>query len=96
MAGNISRNNDLGIGQGRLIQAATFLCMFFLLAPLAVLVAYSFNASRQVTVWEGFSLKWFAVTLKDAELWFAIRNSLVIAGLNAIVSRMYTARQPLR
>ncbi len=86
MAGNISRNNDLGIGQGRLVQAATFLCMFFLLAPLAVLVAYSFNASRQVTVWEGFSLHWFAQTVRDRELWLAIRNSLIVAGLNALLS----------
>lgn len=86
MAGNLSRSNDLGIGQGKFLKAATLLCMLFLLIPLLVLIVYSFNASRQVTVWEGFSLKWFAVTLKDGELWFAIRNSLVIAGLNAIVS----------
>ena len=86
MAGNLSRSNDLGIGQGKFLKATTVVCMLFLLVPLLVLIAYSFNASRQVTVWGGFSLKWFAETLQDDELWFAIRNSLVIAGLNAIVS----------
>ncbi len=86
MAGNLSRSNDLGIGQGKFLKTITALCMLFLLLPLLVLMAYSFNASRQVTVWEGFSLKWFALTLQDEELWFAIRNSLVIAGLNALVS----------
>ncbi len=86
MAGNLSRSNDLGIGQGRFLKAATALCMFFLLAPLAVLVLYSFNASRQVTVWGGFSVSWFAETMKDRELWLAIRNSLIIAGVNALLS----------
>ncbi len=86
MAGNLSRHNDLGFGQGRILRAATFLCLAFLLAPLAVLVAYAFNSSRQVTVWEGFSLDWFAVTIRDKELWLSIRNSLIVASLNALFS----------
>lgn len=86
MAGNLSRSNDLGIAQGKAFQIATCLCLVFLLAPLVVLIVYAFNDSRQVTVWEGFSLKWFAETVRDRDLWFAIRNSLVIAGLNALVS----------
>ena len=88
MAGNVSRSNDLGVGQGRFLKAATAACLVFLLLPLAVLVVYSFNASRQVTVWEGFSLEWFAVTLRDEELWYAIRNSLVVAGLNSALSTL--------
>jgi putrescine transport system permease protein len=30
----------------------------FLYLPIVVVAAYSFNASRLVTVWGGFSLKW--------------------------------------
>ena len=40
--------------------AITLLCIFVLYAPLAVVTAYSFNASPSITVWEGFSLRWYA------------------------------------
>lgn len=86
MGGNLSRSNDLGIGQGRFFKAATALCMAFLLVPLAVLVVYSFNASKQVTVWGGFSFKWFVATVQDRELWMALRNSFLIASVNALLS----------
>ena len=33
----------------------------FLYLPILLLVIYSFNASRLVTVWGGFSTKWYAV-----------------------------------
>ena len=84
--GHFSRGNDLAIGQGKFLRFATALCMLFLLAPLAVLVVYAFNSSRQVTVWQGLSLRWFAATLRDEELWFAIRNSLVVAGFSSAIS----------
>ncbi len=86
MAGQLSRRNDLGLGQGAFLRYSTGLCLFFLVAPLVVLVVYSFNGSSQVTVWEGFSLKWFAATISDRELWIAIRNSMIVAGLSALIS----------
>lgn len=88
MAGHLSRTNDLGLGQGLVLKLLTGLCLLLLLIPLAVLVIYAFNDSRQVTVWQGFSLKWFAVTLQDRELWFAFRNSLIIGGLNALLATL--------
>ncbi|MFA7520193.1 MAG: putrescine ABC transporter permease PotI, partial [Shewanella sp.] len=33
--------------------------LFFLYAPMLVLVIYSFNDSKLVTVWGGFSPKWY-------------------------------------
>lgn len=86
MSNPLARRNDLGLGQGLLLQFLTALGLVALLAPLVVLVLYAFNDSRQVTVWQGFSLKWFAVTLQDPELWFAFRNSLIIGGLNALMA----------
>lgn len=86
MSGHFARSNDLGLGQGLLLKLLTALCLLLLLAPLAVLVLYAFNDSRQVTVWQGFSLRWFALTLQDRELWFAFRNSLIIGGLNALLA----------
>lgn len=37
----------------------------FLYLPIAILVIYSFNASRLVTVWGGWSLHWYAELLRD-------------------------------
>jgi spermidine/putrescine transport system permease protein len=50
----------------------------FLHAPLFILALFSFNASR-FTVWEGFSLRWYAAALQDRSLAEAALNSLVIA-----------------
>ena len=40
---------------GRLAPAVTLLAYLFLFVPIAVLVAYSFNASRSTVVWSGFA-----------------------------------------
>ncbi|MGQ9633902.1 MAG: ABC transporter permease [Bryobacteraceae bacterium] len=49
----------------------------FLHLPLAVLAAFSFNASR-FTVWEGFSLRWYRAAVSDRQLIEAAGNSLAI------------------
>jgi len=50
----------------------------FLHLPMLVLAAFSFNVSR-FTVWEGFSLRWYASALSDPRLAGATVNSLIIA-----------------
>ncbi len=37
----------------------------FLYLPIVVLVVYSFNASRLVTIWGGWSLVWYRALLHD-------------------------------
>lgn len=54
--------------------------------PLAVTVIYSFNASKISSVWEGFSLKWYAELFRDRELGEALRNSLVLAALSCLAA----------
>jgi putrescine transport system permease protein len=39
--------------------ATVVLGLAFLYAPIVILVVYSFNASRLVTVWGGFSTRWY-------------------------------------
>jgi putrescine transport system permease protein len=56
---------------------------FFLYAPIVSLVIYSFNESRLVTVWGGFSLKWYHALLTDAALQSAVWLSFKIAFLAA-------------
>jgi putrescine transport system permease protein len=55
----------------------------FLYAPIAILVVYSFNASRLVTVWGGWSLRWYAALLEDHAMREAAATSLGIALLSA-------------
>jgi spermidine/putrescine transport system permease protein len=51
----------------------------FLYAPLIVLVLFSFNRARLGARWEGFTLEWYAVALRDQRVLAALRNSVVIA-----------------
>ncbi|MBP7664189.1 MAG: putrescine ABC transporter permease PotI, partial [Shewanella sp.] len=42
--------------------------LFFLYAPMLVLVIYSFNDSKLVTVWGGFSPKWYGELFQDQQI----------------------------
>lgn len=66
--------------------AAVGLGLAFLYAPIVVLVAYSFNASRLVTVWGGFSTRWYAALFRDAQLLDAIWVTLRVGVLSATVA----------
>ena len=55
----------------------------FLYLPIAVLVIYSFNASRLVTVWGGWSLAWYRELLHDDAMLQAAWISLRMAALSA-------------
>src|SRR6185312_2490483 len=55
---------------------AVALGLAFLYLPIAVLVIYSFNASRLVTIWGGWSLRWYGELLRDAPMLDAASVSL--------------------
>jgi putrescine transport system permease protein len=55
----------------------------FLYLPIVALVVYSFNASPRVTVWQGFSTRWYAALLEDQQIIDAALLSLRIAAMNA-------------
>lgn len=57
----------------------------FLHLPLLVLVVFSFNASR-FTVWEGWSMRWYAAAIADSQLAEGLANSMIIAVTAAILS----------
>ncbi len=79
MEGGLSRANDLRIGKGWWLRVLSSLVVLFLLSPLLLLMFFSFNASRNITSWSGFTLDWYAVAFSDRALWIAVRNSLIIA-----------------
>ncbi len=58
----------------------------FLYLPIAVLVTYSFNASRLVTIWGGFSTRWYGVLLEDDKFRAAALTSLEVAVMAASIA----------
>jgi putrescine transport system permease protein len=62
---------------------AIALGLVFLYLPIAILVIYSFNDSRLVTVWGGWSLRWYRGLLADQALIDSALISLAIAVLSA-------------
>lgn len=68
------------------LRPFTALILVFLYAPLIVLVIYSFNANRLVTVWTGFSFNWFRVIAGNDDIRRAAWNSVVIAIVATIAS----------
>ena len=56
----------------------------FIYLPMVILVIYSFNASRLVTVWGGWSVKWYVGLLDNTQLMSAVARSLEIALYTAI------------
>jgi putrescine transport system permease protein len=55
----------------------------FLYIPILSLIVYSFNESRLVTVWSGFSIKWYGELFRDQQLMSAAWISLQIAFFTA-------------
>lgn len=55
----------------------------FLYVPIVSLIVYSFNESKLVTVWGGFSTKWYGELLRDEQILRAAWLSLRIAVVNA-------------
>ncbi len=63
-----------------------FAGLTFIYLPMLILVIYSFNASRLVTVWGGWSTKWYAGLLDNTQLMNAVLRSLEIASYTAIAA----------
>lgn len=58
----------------------------FLYLPILSVVIYSFNESRLVTVWGGFSTKWYGELVHNSALLNAAERSILIAAGNACVA----------
>ena len=58
----------------------------FLYVPILVMIAYSFNDSRLVSVWTGFSLRWYGVLWENEQIIDAALLSLRIAFVSATLA----------
>ena len=67
-------------------KAMLVLGFVFLYAPILSLMVYSFNESRLVTVWSGFSVKWYGELFRDQQMMDAAWVSVQVAFWTACAS----------
>ncbi|MFJ4065628.1 ABC transporter permease subunit [Pseudomonas sp. NPDC089996] len=60
--------------------------LLFIYLPMLILVIYSFNASKLVTVWGGWSVKWYVGLLDNSQLMGSVMRSLEIACYTAVAA----------
>jgi putrescine transport system permease protein len=64
----------------------------FLYLPIVILVIYSFNASRLVTVWGGWSLRWYREFFNDTAMieaaWMSLRVGAVSASIATLLGTL--------
>jgi len=68
--------------------ASLALGLAFLYLPIVILVIYSFNASRLVTVWGGWSLRWYYEFFNDGAMIEAFWMSLRVAATSASIATL--------
>jgi putrescine transport system permease protein len=78
--------------RGWFLPIAATLGFAFLYAPIISLVVFSFNESRLVTVWGGFSTKWYGELLQDQQMidaaWLSVRVGAISATLALILGTL--------
>lgn len=64
----------------------TALIMIFLFAPIVILLVFSFNEAKSLSVFSGFSLYWYRELFRDSETLNAVKNTLLLAVSAAAIS----------
>ena len=67
-------------------RASAILIYLFLYTPIAVVIAYSFNAAKRGGPWTGFTLEWYAKLLDSPDKISALRNTVVLALTSTILA----------
>jgi putrescine transport system permease protein len=77
------------IGRARFAFTVLAFGYAFLYLPIALVIVYSFNESRLVTVWAGFSTKWWVALFHNEAMldaaWLSLRIALVSATVAAVI-----------
>jgi len=72
-----------------LITGSGIFGYLFLYVPILILIVFSFNASRFVTTWSGFSLRWYGELFQNEAMMLAMRNSLIVAVVSTLISTVF-------
>jgi len=74
------------------VSIATVLGFAFLYIPIISLIIFSFNESKLVTVWSGFSTKWYGELLRDPQIlgaaWISLKVAFATASLATILGTL--------
>ncbi len=62
------------------------LAYLFLYIPIALLILFSFNNDQFAYSWVGFTTKWYGLLFQSVEVWDALKNSFLVAGLSVALS----------
>ncbi|NLK99184.1 MAG: ABC transporter permease [Clostridiales bacterium] len=62
------------------------LILFFLYAPIIILIILSFNSSKSRSKWGGFTLHWYKELFKNQSIMNALYTTLIIAFLSALIA----------
>lgn len=78
--------------RGKFDTTILTLCFAFLYIPIIILIIYSFNASKLVTVWGGFSLQWYRSMWSNEGLmdaaWITVRVAILSATIGTILGTL--------
>ena len=78
--------------RGWFLPLAVLFGFIFLYAPIISLVVFSFNESRLVTVWGGFSTRWYGELLRDRQIlgsaWISLQVAFWSATLATIIGTL--------
>ena len=66
------------------VYLALLLVFFYL--PIAYTIIFSFNSSKSLTVFEGFSLRWYESLLNDEATINALKNTLILAVSSSLIA----------
>lgn len=58
----------------------------FLFAPIVILLVFSFNESKSLSVFSGFSFKWYRELFNDRNTLETVRNTLLLAACATVIS----------
>lgn len=72
-----------------ILKVFTFSIFALIYGPILVMVLFSFNSSRFLGAWTGFTVDWYAKLFEMPEIWEALYNSVIIAALTAILSVIF-------
>ena len=62
------------------------LILFFLYAPLVIMVLFSFNEANSLSVFTGFSLQWYEELFASEEVLDALYNTLILATVSSLLA----------
>jgi spermidine/putrescine transport system permease protein len=82
--------NDMTTGRstggGRWLAGSSVAVLALLYLPIAVLIVFSFNATKLSATWQGFSWQWYKLLAEDPALMTSLQNSLVVAAFSTLIA----------